>query len=372
MVVRQSRKVMATAVPHRKPSADVLVVGGGVIGLSAAVFAARSGLTVRVIEAGLPGGASRVAAGLLAPSLGPLPERAAEAFRKAASGYGQFLSTISELGGFALSAEIGILEVAMLPHGPESLNRARDRSAIRLSGEDVANSVAELSPVTAGVLHPDDGWIEPALLLDGLVAALPAGTVAPGRARGIDTSGSHVSVTLDSGESLRGGHVVIAAGAWSPSIDGLPTRLPITPARGEVLVLETDHVLPHAIACEDFYLVPRPGEIVVGSTFEFVGYDSSTTTAGRSTLERFAARAIPRPFARATAKHMWAGLRPMTPDTLPVIDFDPSDPRVIFACGHGKNGLLLAGLTAEIVLDLIAGNRQESVFPFRLDRFEID
>jgi glycine oxidase len=363
---------MATAVPAGKASTDVLVVGGGVIGLSVAVAAVWNGLTVRVVDAGFAGAASRAAAGLLAPSLGTLPEPASRLFRKAADTYPRFLSAVSKSSGHErLFAGEGILEVSLHPAGADSLNRAHDRAAIPLSPEDVRHSVTDLAPVTAGVLHPNDRWIEPVLLLDALTSALPADVVTRGRVGRIDSTESDVTVVLDSGESIRAGHVVIAAGSWSPLLDGLSVRLPITPAHGEILVIKTAHAVGYAIACEDFYVVPRDDEIVVGATFELAGYDAATTAAGQSTLEDFARRIIPRPLARATARRTWAGLRPMTPDRLPVIDVDPSDRRIVYCCGHGKNGLLLAGLSAEIVMDLIAGNRQEPAFPFRLDRFTV-
>lgn len=359
---------MATPAPARKPAFDVLIVGGGVIGLSVAVAAVRAGLTVQVIEAALPGGASRVAAGLLAPSLGTLSEPASAAFRRAARDYPAFLKAVSAASGRTVAAEHGVLEIALLPQGVESLNRGRDRSAIRFSPQEVAARTSDLAAVSAAVLHPDDGWIEPAQLVDALAEAVPPGSILAGRVVRVDGTGSDAGVILDSGESFRAGHVVIAAGCWSPLIEGV-SRIPVSPARGETLVIETAHALPHAVACEDFYLVPRRGEIVVGATFELVGYDATTTAGGRSRLEQFAARLIPGPLRRATAMRSWAGLRPMTPDRLPIIDFDPNKPRIIISTGHGKNGLLLAGFSAEIVVDLIAGNRQDAVFPFRLDRF---
>ena len=355
--------------PLGKASPDLIVVGGGVIGLSVAMTAMKTGLAVRVVDDAIPGAASRVAAGLLAPSLGSLPPRAAAAFRMANDEYPRFLASVRESSGHdELSVGKGILEITLSPLDVVSLDAAGDPAGIRLSSQDVSEQAPDLTAVAAAVLHPEDGWIEPRGLLDALAVTLPVGALTRGRVVRID-SGPDLVVLMVTGERLRCGHVVLAAGSWSPLIGGLSCQLPIAPARGELLVLETSHTLPYAIACEEGYLVPRRGEIVVGSTFELVGYDSSTTTAGRLSLERFAARVIPNAFARATAISSWAGLRPMTPDKLPIIDYDPADRRVVFACGHGKNGLLLAGLTAEIVLDLLAGNRLEADSPFRLDRF---
>ena len=360
---------MATVVPSRKPSADVIVVGAGVIGLSVAWASTQQGLTALVVDAALPGAASRVAAGLLAPSLGTLPPVAAAAFRRAAAGYPGFLAGVSRSSGIQVAAGQGILEVALVEGPGGEIIAADDPQAQTLTGREVAARAPDLAPAHAGVLHPDDGWIEPGALLASLAAAVPASARIPGRAVRIIATASEIGVQLDNGETIRGGQIVIAAGSWSPLVDGLPSRLPIVPAKGETLVLETTHSLSVAIACEDFYLVPRPGAIVVGATFEWANFDSSTTAAGRARLESFASRIVPGIVARATGSAMWAGLRPMTPDKLPIVDSDPSDGRIVYACGHGKNGLLLAGLTAESVVRLLAGNHQETGSPFGLSRF---
>lgn len=119
-------------------------------------------------------------------------------------------------------------------------------------------------------------------------------------------------------------------------------------------------------------MVPRSGEIAVGSTFELVGYDRRSTLAGRVRLEKLASQVIPGAFGRVTRTTGCSGLRPMPPDKLPIVDSDPDDQRLVYACGHGKNGLLLAGLTADIVVDLLSGNRLEADSPFRIDRLEIE
>jgi glycine oxidase len=360
---------MATAVPPGKVPPDLIVVGGGVIGLSVALVAARAGLLVRVVEGSFPGGASGVAAGLLAPSLGALPPKAAEAFRTASASHDSFLEMVREASGHSdLFAGKGILEIALAADDVSVLNEAADRAATRFSGAEVARRVSDLVTVAGAMLHPHDGWIDTRRLLEALVAAIPPGSLVRNHIIGVRTHPA-LGVELESGGFVPCGQIVIAAGAWSPLIPGLPTRLPIVPARGEVIVLETSHSLPFAVACDDAYLVPRPGAVVVGSTFELVGMDARTTDAGRQHLEHRASRLIPGAVGRATAITSWAGLRPMTPDKLPIIDHDPVDRRIVYACGHGKNGLLLAGLTAAIVLDLVGGNRLGRSFPFGLDRF---
>ena len=362
---------MAGHVTVGKSSRDVIVVGGGVIGLSITMAAAKKGLRVAVIDGGHAGAASSVAAGLLAPSLGTLPTRAAAAFRAANKGYAEFLGSVQEASGHTdLALGKGILEIALAAEDVPYLNEAMDPAAIRMASGDVARHAPDVVPVAGAMLHQDDGWIEPRRLLGALTATIPAGALIQDRVAAVDI-GADIVVRTESGERHRCGLLVIAAGSWSPLIGGLPARLPIVPARGEVIVIETTHTLPFAIACEGGYFVPRPGGIVVGSTFDFVGYDPRSTLAGRARLEKLASQVIPGAFARVTRTTSWAGLRPMTPDKLPIVDSDPADRRIVYSCGHGKNGLLLAGLTAEIVLDLLSGNRLEADSPFRLDRFKV-
>jgi glycine oxidase len=363
---------MATVVPSRKAPAEIVILGGGVIGLSVAVFAVRAGLKVRVIDVPLPGAASRVAAGLLAASLGALPARAAADFRKASEGYGRFLDVVRDASGHQdLVARKGILELALTPRDLPFLNEALDPTATPLASAEIARQIPDLIPIAGAMLHPNDGWIEPHALLAALMAALPPESILTGRVTEIRRA-PHLEVRLESGEVIRSSRLVVSAGSWSPLLAGLPTKLPIAPARGEVILIETAHSVPLAIACEDRYFVPRAGAIVVGSTFEMVGYDPSTTAYGSAALKRAAALLLPDAVARATRISSWAGLRPMTPDKLPIVDRDPTDERIVYACGHGKNGLLLAGLTAEIVLDLLGGNRLEPSSPFGLSRFQIE
>jgi glycine oxidase len=365
-----SQNVMATAVPLRNPSPDVVVVGGGVIGLSVAARTVAAGSRVLVLDPDLPGAASGVAAGLLAPSLGSLPPAAAHAFRDATRRYPDFLAAVAGRSGRPISAGQGILEIALSGPDLDDLNEADDPAAVTRTEAEISAVAPELV-AAGGVFHPNDGWIDPRSLLEALRLALPAGAIRAERVTAIESGNSAIRVRTGSGEVVDCGHVVISAGSWSPTIDGLATRLPITPARGQVLAIETDHRLPFAIACRDGYLVPRTGGIVIGSTFELVGFDARATDSGRSSLEALARRIVPGPLSRATTRLSWAGLRPMTPDKLPIIDAEPTDRRIVYASGHGKNGLLLAGLTAEIVLDLIAGNLLELDSPFRLDRFKM-
>jgi glycine/D-amino acid oxidase-like deaminating enzyme len=355
---------MARSDPSRKASQDVIVVGGGVIGLAVSLLAVKRGMRVRVVDAGLAGAASSVAAGLLAPSLGRLSPAASAVFRDARDRYGDFVDLVREASGETLTVGHGILELAD-PSG--QLGDSADGTPLARS--DISRRYRDLAAASDGVLHPKDGWIDPGSLLRALRSALPHELIQD-RVVEIELRPNDVRLLTAGQRWIHCEKVVIASGCWTPAIRGIPTDIPIQPAKGEVMILETDHSLETAVACGESYLVPRgSSSIVVGSTFEMNVDDPATTPAGQATLAGYASRLIPGAMARARARRGWAGLRPITPDRLPIIDRDLRDPRVIYAVGHGKNGLLLAGVTAEMVADLLDGNRLDPASPFFVGRF---
>jgi glycine oxidase len=127
--------------------------------------------------------------------------------------------------------------------------------------------------------------------------------------------------------------------------------------------------LSHAVSSSDAYLVPRGDTTLVGSTLERVGFDSTTTTSALERLHAAATAVVPS-LADAAVERSWAGLRPMTRDALPIIARDPDLPSVVYACGHGKNGILLAPLTAECVAAIVAnGAPPFDLTPFDMQRF---
>ena len=127
--------------------------------------------------------------------------------------------------------------------------------------------------------------------------------------------------------------------------------------------------LSHAVSAPDAYLVPRGEYTLVGSTLERVGFDSATTAAALEHLRAAASLVVPS-FARAEVQSAWAGLRPMTPDGLPLLGRDPDLPSIVYACGHGKNGILLAPITAECIAAIAAHSAPPvDVAPFELQRF---
>jgi glycine oxidase len=181
--------------------------------------------------------------------------------------------------------------------------------------------------------------------------------------------GHRPRVEVAAGESFESEWVVIAGGAWSTLIGGLPLLASVQPSRGQLVAYDTIG-LRHAVYGPRGYLVPRVNvQTIAGTTMESVGYDSNTTTEGLERV-RSAAEEIAPALSITPVQSAWAGLRPVTPDLLPLLGPDPDDPRVVYACGHSRNGILLAPLTAEVVATMIAGEGiSHDLTQFRPDRF---
>jgi len=193
-----------------------------------------------------------------------------------------------------------------------------------------------------------------------LLADSPAASIEAGRER--------VRVRTDDSVEVDAGHVVIAAGAWSPGIRGLPRQLPVAPMKGQMLALGSTPT-KRPVMGDGAYLVPRESETVVGSTLEDVGFDPTTTPEALDRLREAAVRLCPA-LASAPMRRAWAGLRPATPDMLPIIGADPDAPRVLYACGHSKNGILLAPVTARAVAALVRKEQFDvDLAPFSISRF---
>ncbi len=161
---------------------------------------------------------------------------------------------------------------------------------------------------------------------------------------------------------------MIAAGAWAGKISGAPSGKNVKPSRGQ-LVSYSSTPLRHVCYGPRGYVVPRGGVTIGGSTMEDVGFDASTTASAVKKI-RVAAEEICPVLASSTATHAWAGLRPVTPDMLPIIGPDPKHPALIYACGHSRNGVLMAPLTGDLIADLVTESPlSHDLSQFRPDRF---
>jgi glycine oxidase len=240
-----------------------------------------------------------------------------------------------------------------------------------LDGEDVRARWPWLGPTTGALWAGGDGALDPLMLVHALLedAEQHGAAITTDRALRVDHSGDRVSgVTGASGRHFAP-DVVVAAGAWSALLEGLPRSLAVEPVRGQMAALPWPASVPRTIVYnKDCYLLARAGEAILGSTMEHVGFQPEVTQAGLARI--FAATMLLYPgLMRAKVQRTWAGLRPMTPDGLPIIGREPLLNGLWYATGHGRNGILLAGLTGVLLQQLMSGQRPViDVRPFRADR----
>lgn len=344
---------------------DIVIIGDGVIGLSTALELGRAGARAHVVGVRRDGAASGAAAGLLAPSIGQLEPHVREVFEASLARYPAFVDSLR-----AFDPELKLLE-GLLQISRTSLSPAGD-STSRLDRDDIARLEPAIAVTDGGLMHARDAAIDNVRLMSALERAVehergitvtrddPAVAVGFGPTR--------VRVETRAGRIITGRVVVLAAGAWSSGIEGLPRALPVTPLKGQMLAVRSTS-LRRSIAGDDVYLVPRGDEIVIGATVEEAGFDLSIDETAIEGLRSKAIELCP-VLADAPVVRRWAGIRPATPDRLPIIGPDPFERALIYACGHSKNGILLAPETAAIVARLALGDAPgRDISRFSVTRF---
>jgi glycine oxidase len=372
-----------------KRSYDAIIVGAGVIGLACAWRAARAAARVTVIDrAAPPAGATRVAAGMLAP-VGELTFGEPELLRMtlaAAERYPGFVAELeTETGMTTGYARLGALHVALDRDEAAELRRVHElQRSLDLGAEWLPpRRCRELEPgltpsLNGGVHAPDEAAVDPRALSAALLAALAARGVEVRTgmevAEALLEGGRIAGLRTGSGEELRANAVVLAAGAWSGQAGWLPesARPPVRPVKGQILELRARRgAAPcrRIVASERVYLVPREdGRLIAGATVEERGFDTAVTAGGVHELLREAYRLLP-DVAEMELLGAAAGLRPGTPDNLPLIGPGALD-GLVLACGHYRNGVLLAPLTAEGIAELLEGGELPApVAAARPDRF---
>ena len=368
-------------------SFDAIFVGGGVIGLSCAWRAAQRGARVAVLErAEPPAGATRVAAGMLAP-VGELAFGEPELLRmtlESARLYPQFVAELEAASGKTTGyARQGALHIALDSDEAAQLRRVHDlQRSLGLEAEWLApRRCRELEPgltpsFNGGVHAPGEASVDPRALTAGLLAALAGAGMEGGeagmRGRVEVRTGTEVvgglfdgerlaGVRTAAGEELRAGSVVLAGGAWSGRAGWLPepARPPVRPVKGQTVELRSRADSPpceRIVASERVYLVPRAdGRLIVGATVEEQGFDTAVTAGGVHELLREAYRLLP-DIAEMELVGSMAGLRPGTPDNLPLIGPGAIE-GLVLATGHYRNGILLAPLTAGAIAAILAGEQ---------------
>jgi glycine oxidase len=355
------------------PASDVTIVGAGIIGLTTAVAAAQRGLTVLLVGDQRAGEASSAAAGMLAPSIERATGPAHDFAIAARDRYPTYVEDLAEQTGIRVPLNrLGILQVALTEAGVKGLRRAALPDSEWIDRQPLAEAEPTLGHAIGAVLNPDDGSVDNITLmraLAALVGATPLITRLEGTVVRVRRDGKRPCVEMMTGDSYESAWVVIAGGAWSPLIGGLPLLASVTPSRGQLIAYDAIG-LRHAVYGPRGYLVPRVNlQTIAGTTMESVGFDSNTTSEGLDRI-RSSSEEIAPALSIAPIQSAWAGLRPVTPDLLPLLGPDPNDPAVIYACGHSRNGILLAPLTGEVVAAMIANEPvPHDLTQFRPERF---
>lgn len=368
--------------------ADVLIIGGGVIGLSIARELALRGVRdVRVIERREFGMEASWAAGGI---LGPQAEaNCADDFFKLTCAsrdlYPGFVASLTDETGIDVEFDrAGTLYLGLTADDERELRQRYEwqtRAGLHvewLSGDDAKRLEPVISPeVRCALLFPDDWQVENRKLIAALVAAnekLGVSLITQCEVRSLRAEhGSVIGIDTSDG-FINGRTVVMAAGAWTSSIGGSSndaTRAQIEPVRGQMLCFKTETAIArHVIYSSRGYVVPRhDGRVLAGSTSEKVGFDKRVTNEGLESIKSMAFAMAP-VLQSAEVYGSWAGFRPHAPDDLPVLGPAGDFEGLFYATGHYRNGILLAPITAKLMADrIVDGAVSELLEVFSANRF---
>jgi glycine oxidase ThiO len=348
-------------------AADLLVLGGGIAGLTVALEAARRDLSVIVLDAPRPGAASRAAAGMLAPSVEDVPVEMLGAALAARDLYPSYVATLRERTGIDVPLDRdGILQLVTESETDAARRRANDG----VEWLDAA-ALREREPAFEGhpgaLFHPLDGAVDNVALMDALERAV-ADTLAIRRiaADVLSIDSDQPSALTHTRGRFSATRLVLASGAWAGTLAGLPRRVPVRPVRGQLLRLALSPVRRVTYGAGG-YLVPRGQTTLVGATSEEAGFENETSLGGLAALRSIATRAIPS-LASALVVDHWAGLRPMSLDGHPILGADPESPALVYACGYSRNGILFAPWAAAQLAKVIVGDPAPELAPFEITR----
>ncbi len=393
-------------------SPDVVIVGGGVIGCAVAYYTAKQGMRVTLIDSPKRGRATSASAG----GLWPLGESvglgcgvifyktllAKGAVQEGANGpallprsfldfaihsNGMFPALAEELrqtSGMDIELERTSLLFLMYDEGDEAYARPLwqncpcGRSMIDWLGpEDVAKQEPFLTRELRGALRfRGDDQVNPYRFADALRSAARAHgatilshtevtglRIESGRITGVQTNSGSIPCDI----------VVNAAGAWAAEVGRMAgIEVPVHPVRGQIVCTEAlPKILSACLSTTECYLAQKGhGEVIIGSTTEEVGFDVGVTPTAIRSLSAGAVRAVPL-LARVAVKRVWSGLRPGSPDELPILGPVESLRGYLNACGHFRTGILTAPLTGHVIAELAAGEQPSyPVEPFLLSRFD--
>jgi glycine oxidase len=348
---------------------DVAIAGGGLIGGSIALELARAGLRIGLFDRQEPGQeASWAGAGILSPA----PESAAMIslvpLAKASMAiYPEFVRMVEEISGQNVGyRQKGTLQAIFTPDARElstviALHHGLGLKAEPLRAEDARKLEPALSEeLEAAVLRPEEASVDNRALTQAVLeAALRTGVqfFAGCGVEGISRAGGRCVGLKLNNEKIEAEWTIIAAGCFSANIEGVAAYAPVRPAKGQMIALRADDLnIEKVLWSEKIYLVPRnDGRILAGATVEYTGFEKGLTAGG---LEKILAGTLELSpgLANARVEETWAGLRPDSPDHLPILGPTELD-GLLIATGHFRGGILLTPITAQLVREWVTQQR---------------
>jgi len=361
---------------------DVVVIGGGVIGSAIAWNLAEQKQQTLLVEKNQPGQeASAAAAGLLSVASGRSKRGPMYHLKRASQQlYPQIIRELEDRTGIDIEYQtVGVLDLIRTDADEKKyrqlheLRREQGYPTTWLSADEVRRFEPALTTdVRAAVHFPSDHHLHNGKLAEAWAKAaaqrgvsLQTGTIV-NEAR---ITGDKVAAVRIGEDWVNTNTVVIAAGAWSRQVGEIfGLTIPVEPAKGQMLAVRTTQ-LRHVVMWDEHYLVPRKnGEVVIGSTVEFVGHNKDVTL---ETIQLFINRseALVPGISKVPLSRFWAGFRPYSPTRRPILCRAPGLENVIIATGHHRNGIVLAPITGKLVSELITtGQTSMSLEPFALPR----
>ena len=366
-----------------KHSAEVVIIGGGVIGLTIArALALRGVRDVCLIErAGLGSEASFAAAGMLLPQVEAATK--GDFFTLACcsrDSYAAFATALHDETGIDVELDTtGTLYLALNDHDQEEIEKgyyfqSRDGLPVELLSAKAAREVEPfISDETRGaLLFPKDIQVENRRLLSALansISRLGVTTFTETNVDALIIERNRLTGVQTTRGAINCSTVVVAAGTWSSQIKH--THPPIEPVRGQMVCLEAKpHLTRHIVFSRRGYLVPRrDGRLLAGSTSEQAGFAKCVTAGGINTILQHAHEILPA-ISKLPIVDTWAGLRPRSPDGLPVLGPCVEIEGLVYATGHYRNGILLAPITGELISEaIVEGVTSPLLAPFSPERF---
>jgi glycine oxidase len=338
---------------------DICIAGAGIIGLSLALELNRRGMVVTVFDQGAPlAEASTAAAGMLAANDPHNPPQLRSLSELSLSLYPEYLDRIHALSGIRVPFQTQTTLQALPPN-------ARNTTS-ELTPKDLARLLPALNPANHRFLLLEEHSLDPRQLATALLAAFRAANInlRPNTpvlsTRSLDDA---VEIHTPAG-TLHAARFVDCTGAWAAvtsRLANIQSNIRVTPKKGQMLAVSLPPSLPLnlVVRTPDIYIVPRTsgsnaGRAILGATIEDAGFDKTVHPSDIAHLHSLAAALLP-PLAEAPQLEAWAGLRPATPDGLPLLGALPTQPNHLLATGHYRDGILLAPATAHVMAQLLSG-----------------